>query len=187
MYFFTVGSCNDPASQKKVAILQLNEDQQIYFENKMKQCIDNLIVKYNVEFNTQGIYVTMDYKSCEKSLASKKEYDQIVESDLNEIDAKLKHIAKHSVPDVSALDNELLNLVNPGTDIKISDTFLEANNLLYHEGFLYGEKSSYDNFVEGISQTVNYMKKDSSICIENIDKQIQEYLEGFNTQIKPYG
>ena len=160
MYFFTVGSCNDPATQKKVAILQLNEDQQIYFENKMKQCIENLMNKYNVEFNAEGIYIIMDHKPCAVSLPSEEEYEQIIISDLNEIDAKLKYIVKHNVPDVSDLDSELLDLINPATDIKISDTLLEANDLLFHEGFVYGEKSSYDQFLEHILETVNYLKQD---------------------------
>ena len=48
----------------------------------------------------------------------------------------------------------------PSTEVKFSETLLEANDLLFYEGFLYGEKSNYDQFVEHISETVDYMKKD---------------------------
>ena len=71
MYFFKACPDNDPTNEKKVAALRLNEEQKIYFENKMQNCIENLMSKYNVEFNTEGIHIIMDHKTYASSLASK--------------------------------------------------------------------------------------------------------------------
>ena len=81
MYFFAVSllilnitiqaySKDDPTTERKVAALELNKNQQIYFENNMKDYASSLVKKYTVEFNMEGIYIIMDHKNCTTPLGN---------------------------------------------------------------------------------------------------------------------
>ena len=120
-------------------------------------------------------------------IASEEDYEQVVASDLNEIHIVLKSIQKHDLPDVTDLDWELLDLENPRTKVKISDTLLEVNRLLFYDGHIYGEPENYEKFTQQVKETINNIKYNTWAYIENVDEKAEEYLDEFNKMIKPYG
>ena len=156
----------DDITGNMIALLDLNGNQKIYFENMMQSSINLLWSKYEVCFTTEGIQINCGFAND----------TQEIEKDLNDINESLAYIEKYESPSLSDFDTQLLNLKMPESSSNVSQILDQNHKILRIEGSFYWSQPDFESYSTELVNTLDQLKYEMSKAIYNLKSKAANYL-----------